>query len=70
MEVFKPGCTNSEDNNHLLKFKQNFSKQTMNFFIGKRIFLPELYQHLKEAYITLHGTDSLNLKQNIIQFYR
>lgn len=64
------GGTNSDDNNHLLKFKQNFSKQTTDFFIGKRILLPELYQHLKEAYITFHGVDSLNLKQNIVQFYR
>ena len=64
------GGTNSDDNNDLLNFKKNFSKQTMNFFIGKRIFLPEVYQQLKEAYINFHGAESLDLKQNIVQFYR
>lgn len=42
---FGGGLTDAEDDS-LLKFKRSFSKNTSDFYIGKRVHNPKIYNHL------------------------
>lgn len=67
------GGTTSEENDSLYKYKQNFSKNTSDFYIGKKIHNntvyanilkhwklanPELYNQFKEQVLCYHNTTS------------
>jgi hypothetical protein len=54
----------------LFKFKTNFSKNTMPFYIGKRVHLKEIYNSIKKEWIAKNGTEEYEKIANILQFYR
>ena len=54
----------------LFKFKANFSKQTKDFYIGKRIHNPMAYDHLKSEYIAKYNEEKFESVKAILQFYR
>ena len=64
------GGNNNDKNNSLFKFKRNFSSETANFKIGKRVINPEVYKQLKESYIREKGLPEFEEKKNYLQFYR
>jgi lipid II:glycine glycyltransferase (peptidoglycan interpeptide bridge formation enzyme) len=66
---FGGGLTN-EPEDYLFKFKLNFSKQTKEFFIGKRIFNNNIYNQLINDWINLHGENDYEKRKNVLQFYR
>ncbi len=63
------GLTN-EQSDYLFKFKRNFSKETKEFFIGKRIYNNEIYNLIKEDWIEQYGVDKYSTVRHILQFYR
>jgi hypothetical protein len=54
----------------LFKFKTNFSKNTMPFYIGKRVHLTEIYENIKKDWISKNGIEKYDEIRNILQFYR
>ena len=66
---FGGGLTNEQDD-YLFKFKRNFSKETKEFFIGKRIHNNEIYNQIKEDWIEKYGTEKYSTVKYILQFYR
>lgn len=64
------GGDDDKEENSLLAFKKNFSKNEETFFIGKRILNTEVYDQLKTHYQEVYGRDSFSKKQHILQFYR
>ncbi len=66
---FGGGLTN-DLNDHLYKFKSNFSKQNKDFFIGKRIFNDKIYKEIVEDWISNYGSDDYESRKQILQFYR
>jgi hypothetical protein len=63
------GGTAIEDENPLFKYKKNFSKDTKNFVIGKRVHLRDEYEELKKAYASLYGDVLMKEKSHLLQFY-
>ncbi len=63
------GLSNTEDD-HLFKFKKNFSRTTMLFFIGKRIHDKKIYKDLTDHFIQMKGFDNFNNIRHMLQFYR
>lgn len=63
------GLTMNEDD-ALLRFKCNFSKNILPFTIGKRIHKPDLYEELTQEFIAVNGEEKYNSKKHILQFYR
>jgi lipid II:glycine glycyltransferase (peptidoglycan interpeptide bridge formation enzyme) len=63
------GLSNNSDD-HLFKFKSNFTKDTFAFYIGKRVHNNELYQKIKEQFILLNGEEQYNFKKHLLHFYR
>lgn len=53
----------------LFKFKRNFSKDTLKFYIGKRIHQPAIYEELKEKYIQEKGMEAYEKVKHLLQFY-
>lgn len=66
---FGGGLTN-DPQDHLFRFKSNFSKTTENFFIGKRIYNDEIYKKIISEWISNHNQDEYESKKQILQFYR
>jgi lipid II:glycine glycyltransferase (peptidoglycan interpeptide bridge formation enzyme) len=66
---FGGGLTNERED-YLFKFKMNFSKQTKEFFIGKRILNNYIYNQLINDWINLHGENDYENRKNVLQFYR
>lgn len=66
---FGGGLTNEQDD-YLFKFKRNFSKDTKEFFIGKRIFNNNIYNQIVNDWIKLHGENDYEKRKHILQFYR
>lgn len=66
---FGGGLTNEQDD-YLFKFKRNFSKETKEFFIGKRIHNNEIYNQIKENWIEKYGFEKFSAIKHILQFYR
>lgn len=66
---FGGGLTNEQDD-YLFKFKRNFSKETKEFFIGKRIHNNEIYNQITEDWIEKYGTEKYSTVKHILQFYR
>ena len=64
------GGTTNDPGNSLFKFKLNFSKNTSDFWVGKRIHLPEVYEKLKSSFIDSFGGETFQQKAFILQFYR
>jgi hypothetical protein len=60
------GRTNLDDDS-LLRFKRNFSKNTKEFYIGKSVHDDNAYDQLATRWLRQSGLDSL---PNILQFYR
>jgi hypothetical protein len=54
----------------LFKFKTNFSKNTMPFYIGKRVHLKEIYENIKKEWIVKNGIEEFDKVRNVLQFYR
>lgn len=48
------GGTTGDENDSLLLFKQNFSKTKTEFWIGKRVHNPEVYESIVEQWKTKH----------------
>lgn len=63
------GRTIAKDDS-LFKFKSNFCKASTDFYIGKRVHLPEAYEQLKTNFITIYGQDKYESIKHILQFYR
>ncbi len=53
----------------LFKFKQNFSKSAMPFYIGKRIHNESAYAQLKTQYIEKFGVEKFDEVKHFLQFY-
>lgn len=66
---FGGGLSLSEDD-FLYKFKRNFSKETRDFYIGKRIHNSEKYQELIRAYQARNGVEAFEKVKYLLQFYR
>lgn len=66
---FGGGMFNKVDD-YLLKFKQNFSSETKEYFIGKRIFNQEIYNQIVNDWIEVYGKVDYENRKNILQFYR
>ncbi|SEA03740.1 Acetyltransferase (GNAT) domain-containing protein [Chitinophaga terrae (ex Kim and Jung 2007)] len=65
---FGGGLTDSE-NDSLFQFKSNFSKVRYPFYIGKRIHKPDIYEMLKEKWISENGSVKYEELKNTLQFY-
>jgi lipid II:glycine glycyltransferase (peptidoglycan interpeptide bridge formation enzyme) len=63
------GRTNSV-NDSLFKFKKNFSKKNCDYYIGKRIHKPIVYEQLKELFIVKFGAEKYEKQKHFLQFYR
>lgn len=63
------GLTN-DLNDHLFKFKSNFSKSKNDFYIGKRIFNLKIYNDIINSWISVHGQEDYENRKHILQFYR
>ena len=59
-----------DDSDPLFKFKKNFSKETHDFYIGKRIYDKASYDLLKTNWIISNGQENFKKIENILQFYR
>lgn len=64
------GGLSLDEHDFLFKFKSNFSKQTRDFYIGKRIHNPTIYAELQQHYIAKNGEDAFAKVRPILQFYR
>ena len=64
------GGSSSDQHNSLFKFKTNFAKYTVPFFIGKRIHNMEVYEELRSRYIDQHGAEVYEQVKHFLQFYR
>lgn len=64
------GGTSLDIEDSLLKFKLNFSKETMSFCIGKRIHDLEAYNEIVQNWITHNGHEHYERVKNRLQFYR
>ncbi|WP_291920648.1 GNAT family N-acetyltransferase [Chitinophaga sp.] len=62
------GLTNSKQDT-LFKFKSNFSKDYVPFYIGKRIHNPEVYESLKRDWIDNNGAEKYETVKQVLQFY-
>ncbi|MGZ4055730.1 MAG: hypothetical protein ACXVPU_17300 [Bacteroidia bacterium] len=62
------GLKNSTDDT-LFKFKSNFTKSVYDYFIGKRIYKPEVYREITDEWIKLHGEKEFEKVKNILHFY-
>lgn len=66
---FGGGRTMASDD-ALLKFKKNFSKNSEEFFIGKRVHNTAVYNQVKSKYISDKGLDQYKRVKHLLQFYR
>ncbi|NLR61849.1 GNAT family N-acetyltransferase [Chitinophaga polysaccharea] len=57
------------DNDSLFKFKSNFSRKHLDFFIGKRIHRPDIYVKLAEEWIDKNGHEKYDCVKQMLQFY-
>jgi hypothetical protein len=64
--LFLGGGRSNRDDDELLRFKRHFSKNTVPFFFGKRIWRPDLYARLSESWRRQAGT----FPPMILQHYR
>ena len=64
------GGLSLDENDYLFKFKSNFSKQTRDFYIGKRVHQPVVYTELQQQYIAQNGEEAFGKVRHILQFYR
>ena len=64
------GGTINSDDDSLFKFKKNFSCNTYEFTIGKRIHNPDMYESIRDNYIRSKGMDLYEKRKHILQFYR
>jgi hypothetical protein len=64
------GGTNEDPLNLLLKFKSNFSKNTTDFIIGKRVHLPEIQNKILDLYQTQYSSCNKQFNKHLLQFYR
>jgi lipid II:glycine glycyltransferase (peptidoglycan interpeptide bridge formation enzyme) len=68
--VFHFGGGNSYDENDtLLKFKSNFSKNKLDFYIGKKIHNPEIYNTIINQWMQKHSKN-YTLNKNKLLGYR
>lgn len=63
------GLTN-DLNDPLFKFKSNFSKSTVDFYIGKRIYNQEIYKKIISNWVSLYGQEDYDWRKHVLQFYR
>lgn len=63
------GATNFSDD-ALFKFKKNYSKNTIPFYIGKRIHNRDVYNQLKVEWIESNGSEKFEKVKHLLQFYR
>jgi lipid II:glycine glycyltransferase (peptidoglycan interpeptide bridge formation enzyme) len=64
------GGLSMNPDDRLFKFKTNFSKNTMPFYIGKRVHLKEIYENIKKEWIVKNGIEEFDKVRNVLQFYR
>ena len=64
------GGITDDEKDSLLKFKANFSKSKIKFYIGKRIHNNDIYQQLILSYIAKNGVEEYEKVKNFLQFYR
>ncbi len=64
------GGLTSDEKDRLYQFKRNFSTETSQFYIGKRIHNIEKYQQLIDRYIEEYGEEQFANVKHILQFYR
>jgi hypothetical protein len=64
------GGLSMNPDDRLFKFKTNFSKNTMPFYIGKRVHLTEIYENIKKEWIVKNGIEEFDKVRNVLQFYR
>lgn len=64
------GGRTKDSSDKLLKFKSNFSKSAVPFYIGKRIHSPEIYDRIKKDYILKNGSEKYENNKHLLQFYR
>lgn len=62
------GGTTSEDNDSLLLFKQNFSKTKTEFWIGKRVYDPEVYESIVEQWKAKHPESYLHNQVKLLGY--
>lgn len=63
------GRTNSTQD-ALFKFKSNFCRQHVDFYIGKRIHNKEVYDNIVSDWIARYGLEDFNKRNHMLQFYR
>jgi hypothetical protein len=64
------GGLSNETNDSLFKFKKNFSKETKEFYIGKRIHNFKVYNEVSKKWIYINGLEEYEKKSKMLQFYR
>lgn len=64
------GGTSPDKDDSLLKFKLNFSTETMSFYIGKRIHDLEAYNEIVQNWIIHYGQEHYERVKNRLHFYR
>ena len=64
------GGRTEDSKDTLLKFKSNFSKSVVPFYIGKRIHSPDIYDNIKKDYILKNGSEKYEKTKHLLQFYR
>jgi hypothetical protein len=63
------GIANSSQD-PLFRFKANFSKNQIDYYIGKRIHNVSVYECMIERWIAEYGRESYDMKKHVLQFYR
>ena len=58
------------DDDPLFKFKKNFTRNTVPFYIGKRVYDEELYAELARRYVEEKGAEKYAERKNLLHFYR
>lgn len=64
------GGLKDDVNDPLFKFKTNFSSDTLDFYIGKRIHNLPVYQEIIDEWTKQNGKDAFEVRKMILQFYR
>lgn len=62
------GLTNSSDDK-LFRFKNHFTKSALDYYIGKRIHDPLIYNRIISQWKEQHDAGELEKVKNILQFY-
>jgi hypothetical protein len=71
IEHFNIGGGLSDDaGDALFRFKRNFSQETAEFHVGKRIHNPDIYSQIREHWIRQHGLLAFEKRAHLLQFYR